>query len=271
MKTAQTIFEKFGSLLFKLKRTLSGKKRHRYEYFFDTEGSTAPAYVVQMVGHKRTVLEIGAGPGSISRTLVEKNNCHVTAIEYDESALLKLQEVCHQAIRADLNAEGWINAVDANKQFEVIVIADVLEHLYDPWRTLSQAKELLTETGALVISLPHAGHNSVIASLLNTDFKYHHFGLLDSTHIRFFGINNIQTMIKDAGLKIVDVRFVINPPEKTELSSQWKKLPQEMQTTLINNPYGNIYQVVFKAVSKDSIPDEGIDLITVATQARLAG
>ena len=37
----------------------------------------------------KTVLEIGAGPGSITRILREYNGCRVTAIELDEEAIEK--------------------------------------------------------------------------------------------------------------------------------------------------------------------------------------
>ncbi len=45
------------------------KQRHKYEYNIDINGPTAAAAVVRMVGKGKRVLEIGAGPGSITRFL----------------------------------------------------------------------------------------------------------------------------------------------------------------------------------------------------------
>ncbi len=79
-----------------------------------------------------------------------------------------------------------------NDKFEVIVAADVLEHLYDPWATLRTVRDILDTDGYVVVSLPHIGHNAVIACILQEDFEYQDWGLLDKTHIRFFGIENMQ-------------------------------------------------------------------------------
>ena len=53
-------------------------KRHNYEYDVDVASETAPANVVRMVGHNKQVLEIGCGPGSITKILAPQNNGKVT-------------------------------------------------------------------------------------------------------------------------------------------------------------------------------------------------
>ena len=45
--------------------------------------------------------------------------------------------------------------------------------------------------------------------MLQEDFEYRNWGLLDRTHIRFFGIKNIQALFENAGLKIVHAEFVV--------------------------------------------------------------
>ena len=66
------------------------KERHNYEYQVDREGDGAPARVVRMVGKNKRVMEIGAGPGSITRLLTTVSKCRVTALEIDEEAIKKL-------------------------------------------------------------------------------------------------------------------------------------------------------------------------------------
>ena len=60
-------------------------KRHKYEY--KVEDSPAAAYVVQIVGTNKRVLEIGCGPGSITKILAQQGGCHVTGIELDPEAI----------------------------------------------------------------------------------------------------------------------------------------------------------------------------------------
>lgn len=227
---------------------MSQGERHNYEYDVKLEGSTAPARVVRMVGQGKKVLEIGAGPGSITKHLVEAGGCTVTALEIDKDAIKKLSQYTNKIYPADLNDKAWPDLLAEEGAFEVVVAGDVLEHLYDPWMTLKLMKGLLADNGCIVVSLPHVGHSAVVACLLSEDFNYGDWGLLDRTHIRFFGLKNIQSLFNDAGLSIEEAQFVIVSPEASEFSNYWKSLDIETRTVLSTYRHGNIYQVVIKAV-----------------------
>jgi 2-polyprenyl-3-methyl-5-hydroxy-6-metoxy-1,4-benzoquinol methylase len=222
-------------------------QRHKYEYKVNPH--TAAEKVVHMVGSDKRVLELGSGPGSITR-LLKGNHCRVTALELDSKAIEIVSEFCESVHPCDLNDSAWPMKLSGAGTFEVIVAGDVLEHLYDPWAVLSTLPSLLVDDGYIVISLPHIGHNAVIACLLAGDFEYQPWGLLDKTHIRFFGIANIQKLFDDAGFKIVEAGFVTKTPEQTEFSQRWRQLPSATKQALAANRFGTIYQVVVKAVPK---------------------
>lgn len=241
---------------------MSDGTRHTYDYGVDLASGTAPARVVRMVGHNKRVLEVGAGPGSITRHLQGTGECSVTAIEIDAEAIEILSPFCEHVYQADLNDAAWPEILTSTEKFDVVVAADVLEHLYDPWTTLASMSSLLASDGYLVISLPHVGHNAIAACLLEENFEYRDWGLLDRTHIRFFGLKNMQTLFEDIGLRIIDAQFVITPPEGTEFSEQWNNLPPEARRVLSGNPFGQVYQVVIKAVpGGDSVPS--LDLMSL--------
>ena len=239
------------------------EQRHKYEYQVDPDAQTAGAKVVRMAGVGRKVLEIGAGPGSVTRLLKEHGNCRVTAIELDEKAIEKLSPFCERVYRCDLNDPAWVSEVSADGLFQVVVAADVLEHLYDPWATLRAMAGLLDEDGCLIVSLPHIGHNAVFSCLVEEDFAYQDWGLLDRTHIRFFGIRNIQQLFTDAGLKIIEAEFVVKPPEQTEFADRWRRVPGDLKRSLERNRFlGLVYQVVVKA-RPVAAPEKGIDLLSL--------
>ncbi|MCH9052465.1 MAG: class I SAM-dependent methyltransferase, partial [Proteobacteria bacterium] len=175
-----------------------GYKPQRYEYEFDIEGDSTPAIIIRMVNNGSRVLEIGAGPGSISEELKREKQCHVTALDIDHQFVERLAVICDTAYQADLNDSNWPQVLENENKFDVVIAADVLEHLWDPWKTLSLIRPLIKEDGEIIISLPHVGHCAVSACLINADFDYRDEGLLDRTHIRFFGLKNIQSLIKDA-------------------------------------------------------------------------
>lgn len=237
------------------------EQRHKYEYSVDLKDKNHVAgMVARMVGQGKRVLEIGAGPGSITRHLKGAQGCAVTAVEIDAEALPYLEPHCEQVFQHDLNDPTWLEGVARPDGYDAIVATDVLEHLLDPWATLAALKPLLAPEGHVVISLPHSGHHAVIAALLNGDFRYHPWGLLDRTHIRFFCLQNIYDLFTDAGFAIVEADYVRHAPEATELADLWHKLPKKMRSALRNSAHGDIYQVVIKA--RPQAPDvQGLDCL----------
>ncbi len=226
-------------------------ERHTYEYEVDTASETAPANVVRLVGQHKRVLEIGCGPGSITRILAEQGRCRVTGLELDHEAIKKVRPFCEAVMQADLNSVEWPHLLDGAERFDVVVAADVLEHLYDPWATLRRMVPLISKDGYLVISLPHVGHAAVASCLINGDFEYRNWGLLDRTHIRFFGLKNIEDLFAQAGLKIIEAGYVVKPPEETEFAEGWTRLPASVKAALSSSAHAHVYQVVVKAVPLD--------------------
>ena len=233
---------------------------HKYHYAIDLTDDTAQARVVRLVGEGKRVLEIGAGPGSMTRVFRDQRGCRVTAVENDRESIQDLTPFCERVYEADLNQAVWPEPLRQEPPFDVVVVADVLEHLYDPWAALQQMKNFIGADGCLIASIPHAGHNAFVACLLDENLEYREAGLLDKTHIRFFGIRNMQDLFDRAGLAIVEAQFVIRFPEDTELASAWARVPASTRIALLKNPFGTVYQVVIKAV----VAGEGIHGIRLA-------
>jgi 2-polyprenyl-3-methyl-5-hydroxy-6-metoxy-1,4-benzoquinol methylase len=224
------------------------EKQLNYIYAVDPDSDSAAANVLKFVGKHKKVLEIGAGPGSISHVLQDLNQCEVTALEVHPDYIEKLKEFCADVVSADLNDRYWSDIFAADRKFDVVVAADVLEHLYDPLSCVKNMATLLNDRGSIVISLPHVGHATIAGCLWDGDFQYGEWGLLDRTHIRFFGITNIQNLIEDADLKIIDVGFVVKSPEQTEFAQRWSQLPSSFKREISANPFACVYQVVIRAV-----------------------
>lgn len=231
---------------------LFGDGHRTYDYAVDLESESAGAFVYRMVGKNCRVLELGCGPGSITRLLSEQSGCRVTGLEFDLASVEKARPFCERIYQADLNASDWPAALGHAEPFDAVVAADVLEHLYDPWHTLRQIRKLVKSCGSVILSLPHAGHAALAASFLSGNLAYRDWGLLDRTHIRFFGLRNIEALVHQAGLKIVEASYVRRSPEESELAANWLELPVQLRKALLSLPNTNIYQVVIRAVPAES-------------------
>jgi 2-polyprenyl-3-methyl-5-hydroxy-6-metoxy-1,4-benzoquinol methylase len=235
-------------------------QKHKYEYAVDTTADTAPARVVRMIGNSQHVLEVGSGPGSITKQLKGAGNCTITALEIDPVAIELVRPFCEAVHSADLNATDWDSVLEGRK-FEVVLAADVLEHVYDPLAVLKKMASLVRDDGRVVLSLPHVGHSAVAACLLLEDFDYRDWGLLDKTHIRFFGLKNIQALVENSGMVITRAEFVVRHPDETEFAEKWGKLSRSVQQALLSNKYGFVYQVVLEAkiATSNSVPVKLLD------------
>jgi SAM-dependent methyltransferase len=224
-----------------------------YEYELDLNGDASAAHLVALVGKNRRVLEIGAGSGIIARALIEENNCEVVALEINPVSVEKLKTFCKSVYSADLNDRNWTSALAAEGKFDVVIAGDVLEHLYDPWTVLKAMKTLINSQGHIFLSLPHAGYKGMLACLAQEDFAYGEWGLLDKTHIRFFGVNNIQALHDNAGLAIEEARFVVRDPDEVEFGARWAVLPESAKRAFSRHKFSSVYQIVTKAAPAERV------------------
>lgn len=227
------------------------------------QGESAADHVVGLVPRGGRILELGAGPGSITRRLADAG-CRVTAVELMDSFLPHLLPHSERVVQANLNDAAWSSAVGEGEQFDAIVAADVLEHLEHPGELLRACQTMLGSGGSVIVSLPHIGHCVIHACLMDEDFEYREWGLLDATHIRFFGLRNMQNLMADAGLKVVDVRFVSRMPEDTEYADRWRKAPDDLKVAVVKNPFAFVYQCVLRAVP-ESAPGEALNIMDQAS------
>src|ERR1700730_9987619 len=134
-----------------------------YEYEADVDGNNALAYVLELNGSNKKVLEVGAGSGMMTKHLVKVKGCDVVGLEINPASIEKLRSYIDRIYSLDLNNPSWTGEVAREGKFDTIIAADVLEHLYDPWTVLKGMKPLLNDTGSVIISLPHVAHSAVIS------------------------------------------------------------------------------------------------------------
>lgn len=104
----------------------------------------------------------------------------------------------------DLNKTGWLDYYKYRK-FDYIIFTEVLEHLYNPEEVIKSVYNLLKDDGLLMFSVPNICHGDIIIKLFYDYFTYTDTGLLDNTHVHFWGFNNIVPFCKRAGYEVLHV------------------------------------------------------------------
>lgn len=226
---------------------MSAVVSHRYDTSsrITQPGSTLNR-VVRLVGDNRRVIDFGSGPGVVASQLAHQG-CDITVVDGDRDALRLASGHASRAYCLDLNDPDWPQQLETGDRYQVVVLADVLEHLTDPDAVLASAAKLLTDDGYVVLSLPNVSHNGVIASLWQGAFKYSDTGILDRTHVHFFSAQDLEPMLERASLVLEHVEFVTTHPLHTEFAQAWDSLPLSARMALKSNRYGNVYQFVLRA------------------------
>ena len=220
--------------------------KHRYAHEIDPNGGSAAAVLARMVEPGQRVLELGTGPGTVTRILHAKG-CKVTGVEMDPETLATCAPYCERTVQANLEDPQWAAPL-AGESFDAIICADVLEHLRDPRPLLNQLHGFLKPGGSVLMSLPNASHLTVVASLLGGRFPYQKNGLLDHTHLKFYGREDLDALLRECGLLWQHWHSVQVDPAQAELKAYWRLLDEETQAFLKTKcADGEVYQHVVRA------------------------
>lgn len=222
---------------------------------YDTEvdlanEGTSHAQIVDLVGFNKRVLDVGCASGYLAAVL-KGHGCLVHGVEMDPDAAAEAAAHLERVVVGDLETVD-LGVEFSGLEFDVIVFGDVLEHLRDPLPTLRQTRALLARGGSVVISVPNVAHGAIRLSLLRGDFTYRQLGLLDSTHVRFFTRDNLEQLLREAGLAMVDTRRTVAGVFDTEIALQREDYPAELVEQILEDRDATTYQFVVRAIPDDA-------------------
>lgn len=204
----------------------------RYNYAYDPQGQSWPARLLRQVPEQATVLELGPGPGAMTKVLRDRGHA-VTVIENDPDALDALGPLAVEVVEADLDQGSWEHEL-RGRRFDAILACDVLEHLREPERVLGLLKDYLAPAGRVIISLPNVAYAGVLAALRLGVFDYTDKGLLDRTHLRFFTRRSFEKVLQAQGWMPLHWEGHRMPIEQSEFVWCWENLDGTQRQSIVS-------------------------------------
>jgi len=183
------------------------------EYFSNTRKE-----IIELINrYNCNILELGCGTGN---TLIELKKCgkakYVAGIDIlDVGQSEKLDKFFPVDIE---NEEIYI----PDNFFDIIICADVLEHLKNPWAVLGKLKKYLKTDGFIIASLPNIREFKTLYNIvIRGNFKYENAGVLDKTHLRFFCKKNIICLFSLTGYEIISISPNFSASSKRKLLNKF--------------------------------------------------
>lgn len=173
----------------------------RYDGHIDAPQEVA-RMLADLVPVGSRVLDVGCGTGSVSRIIADTRDAKIIGIEPDPCRATAARARGLQ-VHEQLFTPAVLQLLEA---FDVIVFADVLEHVADPGNFLQLALRALLPGGRVIASVPNVAHWSVRLDLLRGRFDYQPVGIRDATHLRWFTAETVRSLFETNGLRVISLQ-----------------------------------------------------------------
>jgi methionine biosynthesis protein MetW len=198
-------------------------------YTFKRSKTGSHMQIIDAIAPGSRVLDLGCSQGLLARPLREKN-VGVTGVDIapPEGLAAELEAYFQHDLELPLD-------LPVGREFDYVVVSDVIEHLRNRTQLLRGARRFLKEGGRLIISTPNIGLWFYRLSLLVGRFEYGPRGVLDETHVRFFTRATFRREVEKAGFFILQERVTALPFEVVFESTGRSRLVRSL---------GNLYHAL---------------------------
>lgn len=231
----------------------------KYDFSLDINANETNAIILSRIKENSTILEFGPYKGRATKYLKEKLKCSVYAVELDEDAAAECSKYTEKIIIGDIEEGNWAEELNG-KLFDGIIFADVLEHLRNPEKVLELVKHFLKKSGSIYISIPNITHNSILINMINNKFNYTPTGILDETHLHFWGYDNLLELVYKLGMTPVMQKATYCGMEN-EVGVSYELISPILQQELLKRRYGHVYQFVLEIKDYDYVKNNNLPII----------
>jgi O-antigen biosynthesis protein len=159
------------------------------------------------------IIDIGSGHGGVCEELV-KRGYSVSAVEINSEAIESLKKKNFKVLECDIT-----KPLNLKDKYDIVLILDVLEHLFDPYLLLKESKDIVKKDGYIIITVPlyfdivdrfkilFTGSVISMDNLCYGSAHYSKFRSYNYDHIRFFRPKDLLEMGSNAGLMVDKIEY----------------------------------------------------------------
>jgi 2-polyprenyl-3-methyl-5-hydroxy-6-metoxy-1,4-benzoquinol methylase len=143
------------------------------------------------------ILDIGCGNGALTGKIAAAG-FDVTGIDFTSSGIDRARQSFPTITFLDHDINQPLPD-DLLGKFDVVLSAEVIEHLFLPRALFTRAREALGDDGHMVVSTPFHGYLKNLALALAGKFDHHWQAGSDFGHIKFFSERTLGDMARECG------------------------------------------------------------------------
>lgn len=157
------------------------------------------------------VLDVGCGGGATGNLIKEKfPGTRVVGVESNRNAAERARAVLDDVICAPIDAAPVAERLGGSP-IDLVLLLDVLEHLYDPWRSLLHIRGWLAPHTRVLASVPNVRNLVTLDDLAAGRWEYAANGVLDITHLRFFTKATLRQLFEQTGYAVREMTPLFRP------------------------------------------------------------
>ncbi|AUG54547.1 class I SAM-dependent methyltransferase [Thalassospira marina] len=152
--------------------------------------------------NKLKIFDLGCGNGSLTHQLSQLGYDVCGVDPSQEGISIANQEFPHLKLT---QGSAYDDLAKQYGTFDIVVSIEVVEHVYAPRIYAKTLHNLVSEKGCAIISTPYHGYWKNLAIALLGRFDKHFTALWDHGHIKFWSINTLDQLLKEAGFS--DIKY----------------------------------------------------------------
>jgi methionine biosynthesis protein MetW len=157
---------------------------------------------LQSIPSDGAVLDIGCGNGSMLSEIQKRGSWMLCGVETSQSGFFVAR---NRGLDVHLSNGGDLLSLLGPRTFDLVIMVEVIEHVFDPRGLLREARTLLRPQGQVLLTTPYHGYWKNLAIAVTGKGDDHYNPLWDGGHIKFWSKRTLTTVLNEVGFR--DVRW----------------------------------------------------------------